>query len=321
MRDYTTKPARCPGRRRVLALLLSLVLVAALAACGKLTPSEVGGTDVHHLVVLGDPHLPGPNLAAKEKVIETINGWEDVEAVVAMGDLCEYYGTEVEYGQVRSFFSKLGKPLLPIAGNHDSFFETPVGSGGGYMPGSPASQQAKLQLFRETFNLQQHYYSKQMGRYLLLFLATDHLEMSTGISEMQMDWLRSQLADHRRMPTLVFFHAPLMGTQANFKHYINKPHTVAQPEQEINALITANPQVFLWVSGHTHTPATEPSYAAPINRYANQVTNIHNADMKRETLWTNSLFLYPDRVEIRTFNHQEQRWLPELDRTVFPNSL
>ena len=40
--------------------------------------------------------------------------------------------------------------------------------------------------------------------------------------------------------------------------------------------------------------------------------------MKRETIWTNSLYLYPDRVEIKTFNHREQRWLPELDRVVIP---
>ena len=83
-------------------------------------------------------------------------------------------------------------------------------------------------------------------------------------------------------------------------------------------LITANPQVFLWVSGHTHTPPTEESYASPINIYAGQVTNIHNTDMKRETIWTNSLFLYPDKVVVRTFNHQEKAWHPELERTILP---
>jgi len=37
---------------------------------------------IPHLVILGDPHLPGKNVTEKEKVIKTINSWEDVDILL-----------------------------------------------------------------------------------------------------------------------------------------------------------------------------------------------------------------------------------------------
>jgi 3',5'-cyclic-AMP phosphodiesterase len=305
------------NKRRFFKSILgaATVLLLALQGCGT-SFQETPGQDYHHLVVLGDPHLPGQHLVEKERAIEKINTWEDVALVVAVGDICAEYGTEAEYAAARAFFDKLHKPLFPVAGNHDYIHETPSGSGGGYKLGSQASQQAKLKLFRETFGLSTLFYSKQVGGYLLLFLSTDHDSFITGMSATQLDWLHTQLARHRSTPTIIFFHGPLNGTQYKFRHYINRPNAIAQPAETIHTLITANPQIFLWVSGHTHTPPSEESYASPINVYAGQVTNIHNTDMKRETIWTNSLFLYPDKVVVRTFNHREGAWQPELERTI-----
>ncbi len=299
------------------SLAVAVLILGALSACAKVG-HDTTGKGYHHLVVLGDPHLPGHNLAQKEEVLARINSWENVDSVVAVGDLCAEYGTESEYAAVRAFFAKLRKPLFAIAGNHDFIYETPAGSGGGYMTGSPASREAKLQTFRTTFGLAEHYYSKRVGGYLLVFLSTDHDTFATGMSEPQLAWLRAELARHRKTPTIIFFHGPLNGSQYNFKRYVNRPHSIAQPEEPLHDLITANPQVFLWISGHTHTPPTEESYASSINVYAGQVANIHNTDMKHDTIWTNSLFLHSDRVEVRTFNHQEDTWIPALDRTIKP---
>ena len=152
----------------------------------------------------------------------------------------------------------------------------------------------------------------RLGGYLLVFLSTDPQNSGTGIGPAQFTWLRRLLARNRTTPTIVFFHAPLRGTQAKFRHYIDRPSAIAQPETAVEELLTANPQVFLWVSGHTHTPPTEPSYAAPINRFQDRVTNIHNTDLRGAMLWTNSLFLCPDRVEVRTYNHTTGHCLPAI---------
>lgn len=298
-------------------LLLLFGLLAGCGTCRQQTPER----GYHHLLVLGDPHLPGTNLPQKENIIDTINTWEDVDLVVAVGDICDVYGTEAEYAAAGAFFARLRKPLVPIAGNHDYIYATPTTASGGYLTGSPASQQAKLRIFRQTFGLRHLFSSKTIGGYHVLFLSTDHPSFAAGISESQLDWLRGQLYRHRTTPTIVFFHGPLKGTQHAFKHYVNRPQAIAQPAEILHTIITANPQIFLWVSGHTHTPPTETSYADPINLYANQVTNIHNMDMKRETIWTNSLLLYPDRVVVKTYRHNDGVWLAELERTIRPPRL
>jgi len=310
----TTRPTASPR-----FLLAAIALVAALlSACGPPCPQSISRA-YHHVVILGDPHLPGQHLARKEQARATINSWRDVDLVIGVGDICDDYGTPAEYAAARAFFARLHKPLAVVTGNHDYFYETPSWpGGGGYKPAPRPVQEAKLALFRQTFKLPAHFSSRMVGGYLLVFLSTDHERYSTGMSEEQLSWLRAELRRHPRTPTIVVFHGPLQGTQYAFKHYVNRPHAVAQPVAAIHALITANPQVFLWVSGHTHTPPTEESYASPVNVYAGQVTNIHNTDMKREVIWTNSLLLYPDKVVVRTFNHHQGTWRPELERTVLP---
>lgn len=314
-----TSNRHLPGRLPLLALLL-LVAAALVAFTGRCP--EQAARDSVHLVVLGDPHLPGKHLAHKEQVRHTINSWRDVDLVVAVGDICDEYGTPDEYRQARSYFARLNKPLALITGNHDYIYETPSWpGGGGYKLATRAVQEEKLALFRHTFRLSTLSHSRLVGGYLLIFLSADHERYPAGVSEAQMTWLRAELAGNSGMPTIIFFHGPLQGTQHPFRHYINRPTAMAQPVEALHQLIITHPQIFLWISGHTHTPATEESYAAPINLYAGQVTNIHNADMKRDTIWTNSLFLHADRVVVRTYNHRQGAWMPELERTVIPPRL
>ena len=41
------------------------------------------------------------------------------------------------------------------------------------------------------------------------------------------------------------------------------------------------------------------------------------ADMQdRNVVWTNSLFLYPDRVVVKTFDHAAGAWMPKLEREI-----
>ena len=304
------------GRPVAPPVVTVLIALVVLSGCGAGNPLSGSGAPVH-LVVLGDPHLPGDNLVAKQTVLARINTWSDVALVVAVGDITERYGTDREYAAAAGYFRNLRHPLAPIVGNHDYYFQTPYPlASGGYHRAPFIFRQAKLARFRQTFGLDQHYYKREIGGYLLLFISTDHDRFGTGISEAQQIWLRNQLLQHRNQPTIIFAHPPLQGTQTRFRRYVNRPNAVIQPAAWMHMLLITNPQVFLWVSGHTHTPPTEASYASFINIYADRIVNIHNNSMKGDTIWTNSLYLYPNRVQVRTFNHRENRWQAEFDRTI-----
>jgi hypothetical protein len=179
-----------------------------------------------------------------------------------------------------------------------------------------ASRETKLRKFRETFGLPSIYYSKKAGGYLLVFLSPEGSDHLAEMSDQQIGWLRAELEKNKDTPTIIFFHAPLKGTLRDYNSNANTPNFIAQPYEKIHEILMQNSQVFLWVSGHTHTSPKEESFASPINVYTKRVTNIHNTDMNRETIWTNSLFLYPDKVVVKTYQHRNGIWLQDFERTI-----
>jgi 3',5'-cyclic AMP phosphodiesterase CpdA len=274
--------------------------------------SLYGGT---HIVVFGDPHLPGKHPQMKEEVLEHINEWKDVDMVVAMGDLCSKTGTVEEYTYVKTYFSKLKKPLSVITGNHDFIYMDELDSNDKLQHASKEIQEAKLKRFQTTFNLPKLYYSMVKESYLLLFLSADDPNHLAELSKEQLAWLEQELQSHPKMPTIVFFHAPLDNTLETYNRWVNTPNFVAQPKKKIHELLQANPQLFLWVSGHTNTSAKEASFASKVNQYEH-VTNIHNSDMNKDIIWTNSLFLEENFVSIKTYDHSKQEWIDTLDRHI-----
>lgn len=274
--------------------------------------SLYGGT---HIVVFGDPHLPGKHPQMKEEVLEHINEWKDIDMVVAMGDLCSKTGTVEEYTYVKTYFSKLKKSLSVITGNHDFIYMDELDSNDKLQHASKEIQEAKLKRFQTTFNLPKLYYSMVKESYLLLFLSADDPNHLAELSKEQLAWLEQELQSHPKMPTIVFFHAPLENTLETYNRWVNTPNFVAQPKKKIHELLQANPQLFLWVSGHTNTSAKEASFASKVNQYEH-VTNIHNSDMNKDIIWTNSLFLEENFVSIKTYDHSKQEWIDTLDRHI-----
>ena len=274
--------------------------------------SLYGGT---HIVVLGDPHLPGKHPQMKEEVLEHINQRKDVDMVVAMGDLCSKTGTVEEYTYIKTYFAKLKKSLSVITGNHDFIYMDELDSNDKLQHASKEIQEAKLKRFQTTFNLPKLYYSMVKESYLLLFLSVDDPNHLAELSKEQLAWLEQELQAHPKMPTIVFFHAPLDNTLETYNRWVNTPNFIAQPKKKIHELLQANPQLFLWVSGHTNTSAKEASFASKVNQYEH-VTNIHNSDMNKDIIWTNSLFLEENFVSIKTYDHSKQEWIDTLDRHV-----
>ena len=52
------------------------------------------------------------------------------------------------------------------------------------------------------------------------------------------------------------------------------------------------------------------------NYYEGRVLNVYNSDWDEETIYSNSIYLYADRILIRTYNHTAGIWLPQFDRVV-----
>lgn len=282
------------------------------------------------LVLLGDPHLPGSNREMKLKARADINGWSDVDSVVALGDLCEGLGTGEELLAAKEYFSGFEKPVRLIAGNHDVLYSTASGKKD---LGPPAERSAKLQRSMAAFSMDSHRWSERLGPYKLVFLSVDDMESRflSSVSTATLEWLDTDLSTDPEVPSIVFFHGPLEGTSIKSYPGAENPRFIAQPKDRIRELLRRHPQVLLWASGHAHIGATNSRFRHKVNLYDGRVLGVHVPDMDgrsflragkplvvHKELWSVSLFLYPDKVVVKTYDHGKGAWLERLTREVRP---
>lgn len=306
-----------------------ILLIWTILFVGFVFPVHAADKDYYRIVVLGDPHYPSkiedPSSELRQRFIQQklaltddVDAWTDVDLVAVVGDIVAKTGSAEDYRQAGEFLGRIKKPVAVVAGNHEFMYEDMAGANGRYPKAAPAVRKEKLERFQKTFGLESLYYTKMVGNYLLVFLSPDVTDgnLLTEVSTRQLAWLRGQLATHSKLPTIVFFHAPLANTLLSYNEEVNTKNFIAQPEEEIRTILKENPQVLVWVSGHTHTPATNLSFHNPVNLYEGHVLNIHCPDLDRGQVWTNSLFLYPDKIRIRTFSHNRHEWAAGLDRVV-----
>jgi 3',5'-cyclic-AMP phosphodiesterase len=310
-----------PDRGKILIGLCALLFIFLPGSL--LSPAAAQEKEYYGIALIGDPHLPGKDLPNKLSALLTIDGWTDIDRVVVLGDICKETGTPAEYAVAKEFFGHLQKPARFVTGNHDYIYADERDLLGRRVKAPPDVRRMKLRRFAETFGLSEVYGAEKLGGYLMIYLSIDDPDSAllTKISDGQLAWLQKQLTENRTLPTLIFFHAPLAGTLHQYNEQANTPSFIAQPAGRLHDLISGNPQIFLWVSGHMHVPATSESFNASVNLYQEQVMNIHNPDLERRTIWTNVLRLYPDRVVIRTWDHAKEAWLDGLERTIHPHQL
>jgi predicted MPP superfamily phosphohydrolase len=279
--------------------------------------------------LLGDPHLPGNRPEAKRKVLQDINRWSDVDFVVAVGDICSTTGTEKEYAYARKFFSALEKPFFAVVGNHDYVFsDRAYTEHGSFLLSDPQERSRKLNRFLSTFEMRDLSYTRTLGNYHLIFLSLDSLEGKTyaEFSEKTLKWLAYELFSHRDKTVLIFTHAPLWPpqvTSANPKLV----HFVSQPQAELLGLVMKNPHLRLWLSGHVHLGPLNPNGVGPANNLG-KMTVINTCDIDgrsildgtdlnlqaHNTIWSSSVFLYPDKIVVKVYDHSHQQWLEKLTR-------
>lgn len=292
----------------------------------------------HRIVILSDVHLPGNNLQAKENAFHAIASWTDVDLVVVIGDLLSNGGTAEQLSFAERSLGRFGKQLRVVGGNHDYMYPDnyPINEATGHhlKESSPKARQEKLDRFKRTWGLKELFYSETMGGYRLVYLSPDSLVSNhyTQLSARQLAWFEKELERSRNVPTIVFFHGPPEGTYRSRKILeATTPDSYnAEPAKQIREVLRRNRQVFLWAAGHLHLGAGNSDFNSDINLYDQQVWVIHNSDMdgssvlsaadkkasKHDTIWTNSLFLYPDSVAVRTYDHKQKAWLSNQDRTI-----
>lgn len=311
----------------------------SVADCPRHNDIRAGADrDYYRIVILSDIHLPGNILPAKETALQTIASWGDVDRVVVIGDIVATGGSADQLTFAKQFLSRVSKPLSVVGGNHDYIYpdtyQISEETGHHLKERSPEARKGKLKRFRETWGLRELFYSEKMGNYLLVFLSPDDLVSNhyTQMSDRQLAWLDAELTRNSELPTIVFFHGPPEGTYASKKILEAKtPDSYnAEPAEKIREILLKNRQVFLWVAGHLHIGATNNDFNSEINLYEKQVWVVHNADMngssvmsdadtkaqKHDTIWTNSLFLFRDRVVVKTYDHKQRLWLENQQRTI-----
>lgn len=313
-----------------------LQAAAAFLGCltlGSLPAKASARKGYYHILLLSDLHLPvrqnsWPQKAAqndiwhkKLQLIQTVNAW-DVDEAALLGDFAAYTGCEAEFRAVDEYLDGLNFPYYAVAGNHDYYYKDKANAKGHLVKCAKKRRKAKLLAFQKRYNLPKLYYARSAAGCRLLYLAPDGLNTYVDLSQEQLDWLREEIAAHQHGPILFFCHAPLLGTLRNYYKSINTPNFTAQPPDKLAKMLFDVPQGSLWLSGHTHTPPTEDSYAdTDINRVNRNLVNIHNPCIDVPNIYTNSLFIYTDRIVVRTYDHSAKRWLSGIDRTFpFPGA-
>lgn len=184
-----------------------------------------------------------------------------------------------------------------------------------YVAGRMDGEGEKSEDFQKVFgNL---YTAREEGDYLLLFLSTDGNGKSPyGISKEGMDWLKGKLKENPDKKTLIFFEAPLFDTIIPRNAEEGDPSHYAQPGGALDLLILTNPQIRLWVSGHTALTPKDGEFVSGHNMYHGKVLDLYNSSWAGKEKWTNRISLYKDRIIIETYDHQKGEWLKDLTRQI-----
>jgi hypothetical protein len=74
-----------PKYRPFLKVIFPVLLACLWSICPESYISVTNANDrPFGIAILGDPHLPGKELPAKENLLRTINNWDDIDRVVAL---------------------------------------------------------------------------------------------------------------------------------------------------------------------------------------------------------------------------------------------
>lgn len=285
------------------------------ASSSALETQAVKDRDKYEMALLADLHICESNLKSVIEVIAAINGMS-VDSTALLGDICKEIATGKEFDLAIATVKKLKTKIFSVTGNHDCIYDDRK-NGDKKIRASAAVKKHKLDRFREAFGQKSNYFSRKANGYLLIFLSADALNAKhlVTLSSDALNWLEKTLDDNKKMPAVIFCHAPLENSfKASDK--LGMAHSCAQPANKIEDILKKNKQVFLWVSGHVHARPSGKNFDAPSNFWKDQVRVIHNPNVNKDAKYFNRLTLGPKYALVRTYDASKNKWLAKFDRKI-----
>ena len=198
------------------ALAMTISGCSGSATSGKVASSAPDGRDYERIVVISDLHYPtktgtdDPELRQykidnKQKCLQEINGWDDVDLVAFPGDMVALTGTMDEMNTVKAFTDNLNKPKVFTAGNHEIFYRDVFTKKGDVISASESVKKQHLENYQKVFG--PLHSTKEMMGYLLIFLSTDDVtgNLPTEMSKGELEWFKKTLDANKKKPTIIFF--------------------------------------------------------------------------------------------------------------------
>lgn len=317
-------------------LISAATALAGLSGCTALKPSrphivaepapeQDPGPRPFRVALLSDPHTVAADSslagAINAKLAEAVADYQPLKPDLWLvnGDIADR-GRSAEIAAFQKIMARVAKPdqLLVNTGNHD-FYDP------------DASDEEELRRFREAFSLPTPYSSRVAGGIHFVLLADEQYKSAPRFPEWawltadQLRWFERVLEEHREVETVVALHQPLQDTVV-WSHGNNSFAGCGQGE-EIRAILARNPQVKLWLSGHTHMGAEVPgnlvqqngvtfvglgstfyhfvqSKAPEAAQFGGFVKDLKASQSRLLDVW-------PDRLVLRARDHARQAWMDE----------
>jgi Icc protein len=319
-------------------LVGAITALAATAGCRANLPlprledeQEQGRLPVR-VALLSDTHIQDPSQlsasAVNGKLARAIEDFRPLRPAlwICNGDVTDH-GLPGEYEAFRKIMGKYTREgdWLVTTGNHEFYDKS-------------ASDEVALTRFREAFGLDRPYNSRVVGGIHFVMLADEQWKGAprnpdwAWLTAEQLRWFEGVLREHREKFTVVCLHQPLQDTVLGTSG--GNGFAGCGQVKELKAILQQNPQVKLWLSGHTHRRLEAPGqvvrqggvvFAALGSTFyqvmpseAAQGGRPGRSGSRRDLGASQSrlLEIWEDRVVLKARDHVRQVWLDELEVTI-----
>jgi len=273
-------------------------------------------------VVLGDLHLDPRDAATFARARAQLRALEP-DVVICLGDLGvgRESGTPASFEQARDWLASLGTRYEAIIGNHDLERLEAF-----------ASDQEAVRGFCDAFERERPYGTIELGRGLGVLLSSTGFRSNRGychevsVDDAQFAWFRGVLEANRDRPTLVFSHAPPLGSQLQV---LQDPHLRAgnawlnqsdRPRRFVD-LVAAHRQVRLWFSAHNHLGQAHPRAVSHVGNCLFVHTGVIGRSTRDGRHHSRIVDWDGERVRIDTLDHATGAQVRDVAYALGPNTI